>query len=884
MAAAPSHPSVRVKDKIDLTEKETQIFNRLLEVLRHFNLYTQLRVAGGWVRDKRVWQLATTESSASLSLSSITSRQYDNGVRGGFHLHKNGKSAVTSLLEGNHVTSVQAPYIQCRSFHCLPRKMFAFPPQLLNPSQMRAIQHHVLLPPNLPPPLKFSPPLKPPSQSNRLRSVSISMSSNSPPTTRPDHDATTAFWDYQLLFTSQRLETLEAVKLNLVHGEIPVDFPSGTYYLIGPGQMIDDHGSTVHPLDGHGYLRAFEIDGRNREVKFSAKYVRTEAQLEEFDPVNGSWRFTHRGPFSVLKGGKKVGNVKVMKNVANTSVLWWDRRLFCLWEGGVPYEIKPGSLDTIGWFDLVNGEDCMNVDQGSGIADDVWDTAAGLLRPILYGVFKMFPRRILSHYKIDARRNRLLIMSCNAEDMLLPRSHFTFYEFDSNFKLLQKREFSIPDHLIIHDWAFTDTHYILFANRVKLDASGSVTAVCGLSPMISALSVNPSRSTTPIYLLPRFSKSDEYWRVPIEAPLRLWLLHVANAFEDIDEVTGTIHFEIHANACSYQWFNFHKLFGYNWQCDQLDPSIMNSKEVEWELLPRLVQVSIDLDLNGQCQKCGVEPLNRWMRPSDFPVINPNFSGNRHTSVYAAACSGSRQALPCFPFDTVVKLNTSNKSAQTWHAGRRRFVGEPMFVSKGPAGEDDGYLLVVEYAVSVQRCYLLILDANRIGEADVLVARIEKTGCLKYFATIINFEKQDAINTITFLDATIYFLQENILFLLLMFAYLHAMDCNRNFGIGTGRWTSDSDHINLQFDDPMQHVSVIEAEVTLTGSSMVAADFTEASVHFVASYDEYNVRLKLGFMRMASSTPIAASSVIEPLRVASIFSSHALTQVLWLKEC
>lgn len=43
------------------------------------------------------------------------------------------------------------------------------------------------------------------------------------------------------------------------------------------------------------------------------------------------------------------------------------------------------------------------------------------------GVFKMPPKRLLSHYKIDVRRNRLLIMSCNAEDMLLPRSNFTFY-------------------------------------------------------------------------------------------------------------------------------------------------------------------------------------------------------------------------------------------------------------------------------------------------------------------------------------------------------------------------------------------------------------------------------------------------------------------------
>lgn len=41
-----------VKEKIDLTEKEEKIFNRLLEVLKHFQLDTQLRVAGGWVRDK----------------------------------------------------------------------------------------------------------------------------------------------------------------------------------------------------------------------------------------------------------------------------------------------------------------------------------------------------------------------------------------------------------------------------------------------------------------------------------------------------------------------------------------------------------------------------------------------------------------------------------------------------------------------------------------------------------------------------------------------------------------------------------------------------------------------------------------------------------------
>ncbi|XP_042509935.1 carotenoid cleavage dioxygenase 7, chloroplastic isoform X2 [Macadamia integrifolia] len=445
-------------------------------------------------------------------------------------------------------------------------------------------------------------------------------------------DSVTAFRDYQVLFTSQRSECVEPVVLRIVDGSIPHDFPSGTYYLVGPGLFSDDHGSTVHPLDGHGYLRAFTIDGHKGEVRFMARYVETEAQMEERDRETGIWRFTHRGPFSLLKGGKKILNTKVMKNVANTTVLKWGGRLFCLWEGGQPYEIEPNTLDTIGMFNMMDGCDSLSV--MSKFNGDVWDVAALLLKPILYGVFKMPPKRLLSHYKIDAQRDRLLILSCNAEDMLLPRNNFTFYEFDLNFKLLQKQEFNIPDHLMIHDWAFTNTHYILFGNRVKIDVTG-----------------------------------------------------------------------------------------YNWQSGKLDPSFMNSREGEEEILPHLVQVSIKLDANGMQQKCLVEPLNHWSRPSDFPTVNPAFNGHGNTYIYAATSSGSRRVFPYFPFDTIAKSNLSTKTVSTWSVGSRRFIGEPVFIHNG-IEEDDGYLLVVEYAVSIQRCYLVILNAKRIGEADALVARLE----------------------------------------------------------------------------------------------------------------------------------------------------------------
>ncbi|KAK7270384.1 hypothetical protein RIF29_23478 [Crotalaria pallida] len=52
MSTTQQHLLVQVRDNIQLSDIEKRIFERLLATLRHFNLPTQLRVAGGWVRDK----------------------------------------------------------------------------------------------------------------------------------------------------------------------------------------------------------------------------------------------------------------------------------------------------------------------------------------------------------------------------------------------------------------------------------------------------------------------------------------------------------------------------------------------------------------------------------------------------------------------------------------------------------------------------------------------------------------------------------------------------------------------------------------------------------------------------------------------------------------
>lgn len=157
----------------------------------------------------------------------------------------------------------------------------------------------------------------------------------------------------------------------------------------------------MHPLDGHGYLRAFKIDAARGKVEFMARYIETEAQAEERDPSTGKWRFTHRGPFSVLKGGKMVGNTKVMKNVANTSVLRWGGRLFCLWEGGDPYEIEGRTLATVGKFNLA-GDRKMSPeaedDGGERFTADFLDVAAKILKPILHGMVMYVCMYVLCMY------------------------------------------------------------------------------------------------------------------------------------------------------------------------------------------------------------------------------------------------------------------------------------------------------------------------------------------------------------------------------------------------------------------------------------------------------------------------------------------------------
>ena len=67
--------------------------------------------------------------------------------------------------------------------------------------------------------------------------------------------------------------------LRLISGEIPKDL-RGTLYVNGPARVIDGRGRAAHPLDGHGFVRAFSFGDK---VTVRGRFVRTWAyEIENF--------------------------------------------------------------------------------------------------------------------------------------------------------------------------------------------------------------------------------------------------------------------------------------------------------------------------------------------------------------------------------------------------------------------------------------------------------------------------------------------------------------------------------------------------------------------------------------------------------------------------
>jgi hypothetical protein len=118
--------------------------------------------------------------------------------------------------------------------------------------------------------------------------------------------------DYQRLFEGvEAEEDEESVEIS---GTIPRGL-NGVYFVTGPGIFLQDD-RTVHPFDGHGLVRRFEIDGRRGKVSFKSRFVRTPV----FERETATLKSKRGTNARCLNAGLNVGAIPILQRGIGTNV------------------------------------------------------------------------------------------------------------------------------------------------------------------------------------------------------------------------------------------------------------------------------------------------------------------------------------------------------------------------------------------------------------------------------------------------------------------------------------------------------------------------------------------------------------------------------------
>jgi len=143
------------------------------------------------------------------------------------------------------------------------------------------------------------------------------------------------------------------VMLEAIEGEIPSDLV-GTIYRNSAGRLRIGASEYEHWFDGDGFVSALSVDGVQQKAAFASRFVRTPRFVAQEKPgafarAQEGLGMASVGAWTPADNGDFFSNVfRLATNPANTSVLWWGDRLLALCEGGLPYRLDPGTLETLG--------------------------------------------------------------------------------------------------------------------------------------------------------------------------------------------------------------------------------------------------------------------------------------------------------------------------------------------------------------------------------------------------------------------------------------------------------------------------------------------------------------------------------------------------------
>lgn len=464
--------------------------------------------------------------------------------------------------------------------------------------------------------------------------------------------------------TRTNIQTEFSSEKGSITGNIPKDL-RGTLYRNGPAKFEVGNVLVKHPWDGDGMITAISISDDG--VWFRNRFVRTKGYLAE----QAAGRVLYRGTFGTQKPGGWIANAfdLSMKNVANTGVIHWDNSLFAFWEAGVPYQLDPSTLATLG------------PTQFHGAIPKMGNFTA--------------------HPKIDPLTDCLIGFSTKPYSR--SGTEITFHEMKPGFQWRKSVKAMIPAFGFYHDFAVTENYYILFQGPLEFDPLPFILGVRPVADCIHSCLEKPAK----IILISRNSVTDDGYaaHVHILSTETGFVFHFANAYEQEEGGNRVLIVDL---------VKVRRYYAAELKTDRSqNPCLYENLE---ERVPKSCLYRYIISI-GKTEPFIFDQFALSSRQVEFPGIHPDFISKRHSYIYVST-SGLSDGVA--PFQGVAKIDTTQTSgAQVWIPQPFEFAGEPLFIPVPTwKKEDQGYLLTVVYDGSRHKSYLAVLDAQNVSDGPI----------------------------------------------------------------------------------------------------------------------------------------------------------------------
>ncbi|CAE7639975.1 unnamed protein product [Symbiodinium necroappetens] len=415
-------------------------------------------------------------------------------------------------------------------------------------------------------------------------------------------------------------------------GKLPEDLV-GTVYRNGPGRIRIGESKYDHWFDGDGFVTSLSVDGRNQEAAFTSRFVKT--QRYEVQQKSGELVRTERGSGMASMGawtpasnGGFLSNVfRLPTNPANTNVLWWDDRLLALCEGGIPYALDPGNLETLG--------------------EELFRDP-----PLSQSGVQFFS----AHPKRDPDSGELfnIGLKIGLEPTL------EVYKCSANRSLMKRTVLALTDLTFVHDFAITRKHVILIIPPWSCSTTGLAKSLWK-GAMAQFFEWKEDAGTRLIVL----KRSD--LSVVFDSTLQpaVSLYHTVNAYDDDNDAAIWLQIAAHNGPREDVEKNFADMYRSRWS----DATRCSLRELRLDLVSGSIRSSA----------LGPEAASSF----ELPSIHPAFVGRRNEYVWTNAAYPSDAAF----LNCVERLDMYGNSVDRATFGPSQFAGEPMIIPKASTSEE-----------------------------------------------------------------------------------------------------------------------------------------------------------------------------------------------------